>query len=125
MSTPFVRDKQRGMGKGAPNLKLRAWRASRGYSMEEAAGKVVVDGQPCTKATWHGWESAGKIPKPEWMLPLCELTGLQPNDFYVLPVAGPSKPTVAGGGNSGSAPARPKRGGTKDGGEPPQMALLI
>jgi hypothetical protein len=92
------------MSKGAPNAKLRAWRSSegtrrgygRGLTMEEAAALVVVDGEPCTKATWHGWESAGKIPKPKWMLALCKLTGLEPNDFYPRPDGG------GGSGNGGT-----------------------
>jgi hypothetical protein len=107
---------------GAPNLKLKAWRTRHGLTMEQAAQRVVVDGEPCTKATWHGWESAGKVPKPQWMLPLCELTGLEPNDFYERPDGGGRRPSRAtGGGNGGSGP-KPGNGG---GGEPPQMALAL
>lgn len=112
------------MGRGAPNAKLKAWRVARGLSMDDAAAKVVIDGEPCSKATWHGWESAGKIPKPNWMIALCDLTGLEPNDFYPRRDGGARARSSASGGNGspGGGAAGPKVG---NGGEPPQMALAL
>lgn len=105
---------------GALNLKLRQWRTSRGLTMEDAAAMVVVDGQPCSKVTWYGWE-AGKIPKPPYMLAVCELTGLEPNDFYWRPDGGSFKrATESGGANGGSAPKPP----SGDGGGS-QLAMAI
>jgi transcriptional regulator with XRE-family HTH domain len=108
---------------GVPNLKLKAWRMARGLKMEDAAARVIVDGEPCSKVTWHGWESRGKIPKQAYMLALCDLTGLEPNDFYPRPDGGVHKrATETGGANGGSAPKSGPMGGN---GEPPQMALAL
>lgn len=62
--------------------KLKAFRAARGLTMEEAGALIVIDGKPVDRATWHGWETKGKIPKPAWMLELERVVGTEPNDFY-------------------------------------------
>jgi hypothetical protein len=95
------------------NLKLRQWRKRHGLTLEAAAALIVVDGTPCPKATWFGWEAKGKVPKPPFMHAVCDLTGLEPNDFY------PRADGRAHGGGSGNIPRR----ATND--EPPaQLALL-
>jgi hypothetical protein len=65
--------------------KLKAFRRERGLTMEAAGALIVVDGKPVDRATWHGWESKGKIPKPDWMLALERVVGSEPNDFYPRP----------------------------------------
>lgn len=100
---------------------MRAWRIERGYSIEEAAAMVVVDGEPCTKSTWHGWEN-GKVPKPPFMLALCDLTGLEPNDFYPRADGRSYGPAATGGGSGNGSPSRKSVAGN---GEPPQMALSL
>lgn len=80
--------------------KLKAFRVARGLTMEEAGGRIVIDGKPVDRATWHGWESKGKIPKPAWMLELERLVGTEPNDFYPRPdggtvVAAPAQQALA------------------------------
>jgi hypothetical protein len=80
--------------------KLKAFRIARGLTMEEAGKLIVVDGKPVDRATWHGWESKGKIPKPAWMLELERLVGAEPNDFYPRPdggvvVAAPAQQALA------------------------------
>jgi hypothetical protein len=80
--------------------KLKAFRIARGLTMEEAGKLIVVGGKPVDRATWHGWESKGKIPKPAWMLELERLVGVQPNDFYPRPdggvvVAAPAQQALA------------------------------
>lgn len=108
------------MGEGAQIHKLKAWRAVRSLTLEDAAAMVVVDGEPCTKSTWFGWEN-GKVPKPAWMIALCDLTGLEPNDFYVRPDGGGFKRRGSGGDGGGGA----KAPAAKSGKEPPQMAFAI
>lgn len=83
------------MVKGDAGKRLRAWRQARDLTMEEAGALVVVDGKPTNKTTWHGWESKGKIPKPEFMIELEILTGIEPNDFYRRPDAGEIVPARA------------------------------
>lgn len=68
--------------------KLKAFRRERGLTMELAGELIVVDGKPVDRATWHGWESKGKIPKPAWMLELERVAGVEPNDFYPRPDGG-------------------------------------
>jgi transcriptional regulator with XRE-family HTH domain len=70
----------------APKL-LRAWRKAEGLTLEAAALLIVVDGKPATRATWFGWER-GKLPAPPFLIELCRVVGLQPNDFYPCPDAG-------------------------------------
>jgi hypothetical protein len=65
--------------------KLKAFRRARGLTMEEAGALIIVEGKPVDRATWHGWESKGKIPKPAWMLELERIVGTEPNDFYPRP----------------------------------------
>lgn len=96
---------------------MRAWRMARGYTMEEAAAKVVVAGEPCNKSTWHGWEN-GKVPKPPWMIAVCDLTGLEPNDFYPRAAAVPAARRSSGNGGEGGKPGAGN-------GDPPQMALAL
>jgi transcriptional regulator with XRE-family HTH domain len=67
------------------NRKLKTWRTAHGLTMEQAAARIVVDGKTSDKATWHGWESKGKIPKPPFMSAVVGLVeALEPNDFYRL-----------------------------------------
>jgi transcriptional regulator with XRE-family HTH domain len=106
---------------GTPNIKLKAWRVSRGLTLEEAATKVVVDGRPCTKATWHGWET-GQVPKPPFMLAVCDLTGLEPNDFYPRPDGGARPRSRSSDGTNGSGGGTMPQAGN---GNPPQMALAL
>jgi hypothetical protein len=74
------------MSKGSiGQQKLKAFRRDRGLTMEAAGALIVVDGKPVDRATWHGWESKGKIPKPDWMLQLESVVGCEPNDFYPRP----------------------------------------
>jgi hypothetical protein len=68
--------------------KLKAFRLEHGLTMEEAGSKIVIEGKPVDRATWHGWESKGKIPKPAWMLEIERLVGVEPNDFYPRPDGG-------------------------------------
>lgn len=68
--------------------KLKRFRADHGFTMEEAGSRIVIDGKPVDRATWHGWESTGKIPKPAWMLELERVVGTEPNDFYPRPDGG-------------------------------------
>lgn len=80
--------------------KLKAFRAARGLTMEEAGAMIVVDGKAVDRATWHGWESKGKIPKPAWMLELERTVGTEPNDFYpradgLAAVAAPAQQALA------------------------------
>lgn len=111
------------MGRGTQAIaKLRQWRIQRGLSLEAAAAMILVDGEPCTKSTWHGWEN-GKVPKPPFMLALCDLTGLQPNDFY--PRADGRSYGAASEGNGSDGSGSRRRGGTGGNGEPPQMAFAI
>jgi hypothetical protein len=65
--------------------------------------------------------SAGKIPKLPYMIAVCELTGLEPNDFYPRPDGGTNRATGNGGANGGSAP----KSGLTGGGEPPQLAMAL
>lgn len=66
--------------------KLKAFRAERGLTLEQAGALIVVDGKPVDKATWHAWETNRKIPKAAWMFELEQLVpGLEPNDFYTRP----------------------------------------
>jgi transcriptional regulator with XRE-family HTH domain len=102
--------------------KLRQWRVARGYSLEEAAAKILVDGEPCTKSTWHGWEH-GKVPKPPFMIALCDLTGLQPNDFYPRADGRIYGESDSGPGSANGSEPGARRPGSN--GEPPQMALAI
>jgi transcriptional regulator with XRE-family HTH domain len=64
--------------------KLKAWRRARKLTVTQAADLV-----PCTRQTWHSWErgidKGGSIPPSNMMTRVCELTGVEPNDFYVLP----------------------------------------
>jgi hypothetical protein len=62
--------------------KLKAYRQVNRLTMDEAGGRIVVDGKPVDRATWHGWETKGKIPKTAWMLELERVVGTEPNDFY-------------------------------------------
>lgn len=72
--------------------KLREFRDRRGHelygrrlTMDEAGALIVIAGEPTGRATWFGWERKGKIPKPEAMVELERLVGVQPNDFYPRP----------------------------------------
>jgi transcriptional regulator with XRE-family HTH domain len=76
------------MQKGVAGKKLKAFRLERGLTMEQAGAQIVVDGKGADKATWHGWESGKKIPKPAAMLAIERVTAVEPNDFYPRPDAG-------------------------------------
>jgi transcriptional regulator with XRE-family HTH domain len=65
--------------------RIRAWRLSVGKTMEEAGELIMIDGKAADRATWHGWERKGKIPKPAAMQLLIKVTGVEPNDFYSPP----------------------------------------
>lgn len=74
--------------------RIRAWRLGAGRTMEQAGALIVIDGKPADRATWHGWERKGKIPKPLAMKLLNQATGVEPNDFY-LPPDGEAEPAQA------------------------------
>lgn len=109
------------MSRGVKIHKLCAWRTRNGFTMDEAAGMVVVDGDPCTKSTWHGWEH-GKVPKPPFMVAVCTLTGLEPNDFYPALAASSGNNPGSDDGRTGGASAPRAKGGN---GEPPQMVFAL
>lgn len=74
---------------------MKRWRASHGLTMESAAARIIVDGKPSDKATWHGWESKGKIPTQPFMLAVCGLVPeLEPNDFYRADASGEAEPQL-------------------------------
>jgi transcriptional regulator with XRE-family HTH domain len=76
---------------------LRAWRAARDLTLEQAAAMVVVEGVPANKATWHGWETGRKIPAADFMRAVCELTGLSSDVFYHLSRVEQPKTALIGG----------------------------
>lgn len=62
--------------------KLTRFRKLRGLTMEEAGARIVVNGKPTSRVTWHGWESRGKLPRPPFMVEL-ERNGIaDASDFY-------------------------------------------
>ena len=81
----FPGGKRGGMAKGKPINELKAWRKAAGLTMEAAGARIVVDGTPADKSTWHGWESGRKLPKYEAMLELRRVTGVEPGVFYDRP----------------------------------------
>jgi transcriptional regulator with XRE-family HTH domain len=76
------------MAKGTTITELRAVRKLHGLTMDQAGAAIVVDGEPTSRATWHGWESGRKIPKPAAMFELERVYGIEPNVFYPRPDAG-------------------------------------
>jgi hypothetical protein len=83
----YARGKQAAMKEPEAPKRLKEWRKRNGLTVREAGALIVVDGKPVSGPTWHGWEARGKLPLPAWMLELCRVTGLEPNDFYPRPDA--------------------------------------
>lgn len=76
------------MAKGTTVKELQSARKMHGLTMDEAGARIVIDGEPTSRGTWHGWESGKKIPKPAAMFELERVFGVQPNAFYPRPDAG-------------------------------------
>lgn len=76
------------MAKGETIAELKAWRDRHGLTMEQAGARIVVDGKPATRGTWHAWESGRKVPKYAQMLEIQRVTELEPSVFYGDPPPG-------------------------------------
>ena len=63
-------------------FKLRTWRRNHGLSQADAAAKLGV-----ARRTWHLWEHGARIPEPDNLLALVQITGgaIEANDFYRMP----------------------------------------
>jgi transcriptional regulator with XRE-family HTH domain len=76
------------MAKGVTIVELKRVRIERGLTMEQAGALIRIDGEPTGKATWCGWESGKKVPKPPAMFELERVFGIPPNAFYPRPDGG-------------------------------------
>lgn len=93
LSSPLAFGKHGAMAKGQTIEPLKLWRSRHGLTMEEAGARIVVDGKPVDRGTWHAWETGKKIPKPAWMHELERVTGVEPNAFYPRPDADEINPS--------------------------------
>lgn len=77
--------------------KIRTWRESRRppLSAEEFGAQYGPDGAPWPSRTVYGWESKGKIPRPDAQRRLSELGICQPEDWLEPPIPDPIKPGKA------------------------------
>lgn len=76
------------MAKGNIVTELRAWRVGEGLTFKDAGARIVVNGKPVDRATFHAWETGKKLPKDAWMFELERVTGVAPNAFYNRPPPG-------------------------------------
>lgn len=81
------------MTKGEPIAELRAWRKARSLNLDQAAEELSKRmgraDDPIARATYWAWESGKKLPKPLFMVALCDMAGLDPAVFYPSPAALP------------------------------------